>query len=648
MTSLLRWLIQFCYNLPMSKSTFPRLIPPLLTAAALGAVGYAALQAARMVWERNVNYRSPYTTPLPIGTPLHRPLARRAILVVLDGLRCDTAMTMPTLVKLRESGVGVVSRVGLPSLSLPGWTAMLTGAGQEISGVNSNFYSGTPTISSILSLAQRQGRSTAIVGDRAWQQLFGPHVNFGKYVQWQKALGEGRTIAADYIVGPRGYQDKEGILGSDRALLAAALDIWPQQRPDFMVLHLSAADNFGHGYGGASYEYRTIARDHLDRALSELLAVVDLADTAIFVTSDHGHLDRGGHGGAEEIVLDSPLIMAGAGIKPDAQGMGYAGREQQVDIAPTLAVLLGLPLPTHNQGRPLTEFLQLDERDKAAADLAWLQQQSDFYQLYAERSGASEPLITGVSRDRLRDDLQQGEYDEVSKATHQAIRTLHAEAREWREQRLELDRRPRTAQVFAAALPLTLLTLWQTAAAARDLQDEQDDASLHQRLAALMQRTAVTSLQHSTFKIVTAGLLTNIVYRNLYAGRGHLLSLSTFRTDDKLQQFFLERIADSAAAGLAAAAMLGLTMRRHAPASVAAAVAAATCWGMLTVGAQIGWFYRQWGTEYEWHLPDYRYAFKFYLDIVQFGGYALAALPGIGVALALRWLANLPEDKEQP
>ncbi len=656
----------------MAKRKPPSFLPPLLTATTLGAVGYGALCLARLVWQRNVDYVSPYTAPLPPTQPAPAALAKRAILIVFDGLRCDTAMTMPMLMALREQGVALVARVGQPSLSLPGWTAMMTGAWQEISGVNSNFYTGAPPIESIFSLAQQQGLTTAIVGDRVWQQLFGPHASYGKYVQWQKALGAGRIIAEGYIPGPISYHDKAGIIGSDEQLLAAALDLWQNQRPDFMLLHLSAADNFGHGYGAASEQYRSTARDHLDPALGQLLNAVELSDTAVLVTSDHGHLDAGGHGGWEEIVLDSPLIMAGAGIKPDEQGMGYYGRQAQVDIAPTLSALLGLPITAHNQGRPLTEHLALDERGQAAIDLAWLQQQSEFYRMYGERSGAPTPLVSGVSIERLQDDFKLGEYAEVSKATHQAVRTLHAEARAWRSERLALERARRLLVIAAASLPALALTLWQTASANPPSKGQGNNPSpkgggweggrvatrTHPRPLPLGgailpspkgggwvgERTTPFTIHHSPFTIIAAALLANLAYRALYAARGYRLSLSTFRTDDRLEQFYRERVADAAASGLVSAAALGLLRRKASPAALAAAVSAASCWSLLIVGGQLAWFYYLWGIEYKWHLPDYRYAFKFYLDIVQFGGYALAALPGVGLALMLRWLANHQED----
>jgi hypothetical protein len=53
--------------------------------------------------------------------------------------------------------------------------------------------------------------------------------------------------------------------------------------------------------------------------------------------------------------------MAGRGVRP-----GTHGEARQVDIAPTIAALLGLPVPGAAEGRLLVEALDLDERTRAA------------------------------------------------------------------------------------------------------------------------------------------------------------------------------------------------------------------------------------------------------------------------------------------
>jgi hypothetical protein len=103
-----------------------------------------------------------------------------------------------------------------------------------------------------------------------------------------------------------------------------------------------------------------------DHALGRALARVDLSQDAIIVTADHGHTNRGGHGGVEPEVMYVPLIAAGAGIKPGAS----ANDARLIDIAPTVAALLGIPAPGHGLGRTLDELLDTDAQSINARRLA--------------------------------------------------------------------------------------------------------------------------------------------------------------------------------------------------------------------------------------------------------------------------------------
>ncbi len=584
-------------------------LPALATLAAISATGAGMIVLARRVWRSNVDYRGPYRRPLPPrpAAALPRP-ARRAILIILDGLRADSALTMPTLVALRQQGVAFIARVGQPSLSLPGWTAMLTGAWQEVSGVTSNWYPEAVTIDSVFSLAQTAGLRTAAVGDRAWRQLFGANIDAGRYCTWQKKLGGDRRVAdANDVIGPRDYADDAVILSSDAALTAAAIQLWQREQPGFMVLHLSAADNFGHGYGGTSPQY-VGGVAHLDRLLRQFLASVDLSDTAVAITSDHGHTDSGGHGGPEEVVVQSPLILAGAGVASD-DGGDYRGSVAQVDIAATLCTLLGLPIPAHNQGRPLAEYLLLDQAQQARVALDWLEQEATFYQAYGERLQAAEPISSGVSTARLEDEYRRGEYATVMQAAHQGIRTLRAAARAVRAERLAHER--------LARLPLSLAVVAAPAAAA-----------------ALAARVGM-------LQSAAAGATANLLYTALYFGRGHRWSLSIFRTDTGLEAFFRQRLLDATISNVAASFAYGLLGGGSGKGDSLAylyKLQAPTLWAISGAAAQAAAFYQQWGTRYEWHLPDYKTAFKFYLDLALVGGYGMSAAAGLAAGLLGRWL----------
>ncbi len=72
-----------------------------------------------------------------------------------------------------------------------------------------------------------------------------------------------------------------------------------------------------------------------DDLLAEIAATLDLSRDTLFVASDHGQIDRGGHGGQDAITLVEPWVLAGAGVQP-----GRYGDVEQVDVAPMLAALV--------------------------------------------------------------------------------------------------------------------------------------------------------------------------------------------------------------------------------------------------------------------------------------------------------------------
>jgi hypothetical protein len=101
------------------------------------------------------------------------------------------------------------------------------------------------------------------------------------------------------------------------------------------------------------------------------------------VLSDHGQIDRGGHGGQDPIVLVEPFVMVGAGVKP-----GKYPDVQMVDVAPTLAVLLGTNIPASSEGKPLTQMLNVDANRQAQISAAWAAQQDTVASAYEKALGA--------------------------------------------------------------------------------------------------------------------------------------------------------------------------------------------------------------------------------------------------------------------
>jgi hypothetical protein len=538
----------------------------------LAAAAYGAQRLTVYSWNAVVEYRSPFSSPLPFGMG-GTPLARRVVLVVVDGLRLDSSRTMKTLNALRGQGADFRAWTGEPSLSYPGWTLIASGAAQEVSGVTTNWYRGPVRVDHLFAAAKRAGFRTGLAGHAGWGKLF------------PGALDE-RVLINDPPV-----TEIDPLYRTSDSVAAGALGLL-RQNLQLILVHFPSVDLLGHGFGGASPEYAESVR-RVDAHLATLLAAVDLGSTTVIVTSDHGHIDRGGHGGWEPVVKQVPLVLAGAGIRRGVQG----GDVRQVEVAPTVAVLLGIPIPAHSQGRPLVEALEADGR---VFGPRWADQQRGLYSYIAGYLGA--PALTGLFSDARLTTLTDGP-DGVATFSDQ-IALEYYQARSARLER-ERSRRLPIASILAA-LPLLYIIV-------------------HDRRRLLIPAA------------LAAGVFFAIDY-GLFYGRGYVFSLSVFNTETNILRFFNQRLIDAAIAISGAGLLAGILTARG---GIADAARTGLDTGFLVAYAlvlQVLYFYWLWDIRFAWYLPDLRLGFKYYLDLLKLVpvgylaiGYMLLAVAARGV-----------------
>lgn len=302
---------------------------PVVTALALViASGLLAIRASDIAdrYHPSLNLpRPPLARIDPILGPEPPRLSRRVVLVVLDGLRLRDSFGIPALDDLRRHGIDAAARSHYPTISRPNHVTALTGVPPAHSGVRNNFYRAPVRIDSIMDRADAAGLASAYIADVAsgvaW--MFNDDFEDIHYARWPDGLEKAArlTLRRDYPL---------------------------------VVIIPGAIDEAGHRHGADSDEYRA-AVAYADQQLAAIVDALDLEHDTIVVTSDHGHTDEGGHGGTEPEVEEIPLVLAGAGIRA-----GVAlGERELVDVAPTVAALLGLPAPGHGVGRTITEVLDL-------------------------------------------------------------------------------------------------------------------------------------------------------------------------------------------------------------------------------------------------------------------------------------------------
>lgn len=120
----------------------------------------------------------------------------------------------------------------------------------------------------------------------------------------------------------------------------------------------------------------------------------------LIITGDHGMRDSGGHGGSSYSETNVPFIVVGQKCAENIRE-SY----QQIDIAPTVAVLSAVPIPASSIGALIPELL---------ADL------SMSHQLYAFHYNGKRLMDKLVSADRIGN-TEIHEQFEAAKAAYEVF-----------------------------------------------------------------------------------------------------------------------------------------------------------------------------------------------------------------------------------
>ncbi|WP_336559573.1 alkaline phosphatase family protein [Streptomyces brasiliscabiei] len=271
----------------------------------------------------------------------------KVLVVGMDGLRLDvltrTPAAAPILHGLLASGAYGSSLLpygevdgqaeGGPSTSMaytdsgPGWSSVLTGVWPDRHGVTGNDFTGAdyarhPDFLSRAAAARPGLRTAAAV---SWPELV-----------LRGTLGPG--------VGTRVWFDGEsdGYESADHVVARTAVRWLTEGDPDVLFVYFGATDEAGHTTGPLSpaYDRALLAQDaHLGRLLDAIATRRSDPGRAdehwtVLVTTDHGHLDTGGHGGATRAEREIFVVLAELGARAEG-GPGTNGELGVVDTMGT-------------------------------------------------------------------------------------------------------------------------------------------------------------------------------------------------------------------------------------------------------------------------------------------------------------------------
>lgn len=275
--------------------------------------------------------------PPPPKASLGDPSTNRVVIVLIDGLRYDTSLNtdvMPFLAELRKHGSSALMHSQAPSFSEPGYSTILIGAWPEINdGPALNLdYEDIPTLTqdNLFSAVHQSGMKTAI----------------SAYYWFEKLIPQSDVDFSYYTPGEDAAADND--------VVTAALPFLQNSQNRLVLVHIDQVDYAGHHLGGAQSAGWDAAAKTADNLLMLIVNEIDLETDTLIVLSDHGHINAGGHGGQDAVVLVEPFVIAGKGTRT-----GVQTEINMVDVAPTIAALLGVRLPASTQGQVRRDLVSL-------------------------------------------------------------------------------------------------------------------------------------------------------------------------------------------------------------------------------------------------------------------------------------------------
>ncbi|KJZ73067.1 hypothetical protein HIM_07639 [Hirsutella minnesotensis 3608] len=286
----------------------------------------------------------------------------RAVIIIIDALRYDfTIPEDPTAARqfhnalpfLYETAAASTHNAFLrpfiadpPTTTLQRLKGLTTGTLPTFIDAGSNFAGTAIDEDNLLMQLKTAGKKIAHLGDDTWWSLFPgyfePNISraYDSFNVWDL-----HTV-------------DNGVIDNIFPLLDSKRD---KSEWDLLVGHCLGVDHAGHRYG-PDHPAMNAKLQQMDGFLRNLTATID-DDTLLVVMGDHGMDSKGDHGGESDDEVEAALWMyskrpffgrtAPEFVTPPTTAK--IRPVNQIDLVPTLALLLGIPIPYNNLGRPIEE-----------------------------------------------------------------------------------------------------------------------------------------------------------------------------------------------------------------------------------------------------------------------------------------------------
>ena len=232
-----------------------------------------------------------------------------------------------------------------PTTTLQRLKGLTTGTLPTFIEAGSNFAGTAIEEDNVLLQLRRLGKTLVHLGDDTWNSLFPGYFH------------PNLTHAYDSFNVRDLHTVDNGVIEHLMPLLrSSAASEW-----DVIFGHFLGVDHAGHRYG-PDHQAMTEKLNQMDGVIREMMQLID-EKTLLVVMGDHGMDGKGDHGGESDEEVEAAIWfyskrrifgrMQPSFIIPPKNAKERPIR--QIDLVPTLSLLLGVPIPFSNLGKPIEE-----------------------------------------------------------------------------------------------------------------------------------------------------------------------------------------------------------------------------------------------------------------------------------------------------
>jgi len=331
------------------------------------------------------------------ANPPIAPTHSKAVILIIDALRTDfisphhpnptspnhhAVLILPAEMSARDPSRSLIFNTysDPPTSTMQRIKGITTGSLPTFIDISSNFASTAIEEDSIISQLTSAGKNVVFMGDDTWSGLFPT------------------SFAHSHPYDSFNVEDLHTVDNGVIEHLFPYLQPANSSKWDVLIGHFLGVDHVGHRVGPESDTMKA-KLSQMDQILRDVVDLLD-EETLLVVLGDHGMDSKGNHGGDSNLETAAALWLYSKGAPINAHSTDSAliyswptytfpgsassiRHANQIDLVPTLSLLLGLPIPFNNLGSVIPECfsdmttLELATRLNAEQIMTYLEEYGD-------------------------------------------------------------------------------------------------------------------------------------------------------------------------------------------------------------------------------------------------------------------------------